>query len=29
MKYYRLTETYPLCREEVYIQTQEKMKQDI
>ena len=24
MKYYRLTETYPLCREEVYIQTQEK-----
>ena len=24
MKYYRLTETYPLCREEVYIQAQGK-----
>lgn len=24
MKYYRLTEKYPLCREEIYIQTQEK-----
>jgi hypothetical protein len=24
MKYYRLTETYPLCREEIYIQTEEK-----
>lgn len=24
MKYYRLTEKYPLCREEIYIQAQEK-----
>ena len=24
MKYYRLTEKYPLCREDIYIQTQEK-----
>lgn len=26
MKYYRLTETYPLCREEIYIQAQEEPK---